>query len=347
VLYCVDFTMKPELPPSEIKNEVSGALGIVVIGRNEGDRLKRCLESVCGVAERIVYVDSGSNDDSVPMSRSLGVTVVELDLRMPFTAARARNEGFHRLLSLQPALEYVFFVDGDCEVVRGWLDSGRRFLDHRREFAVVCGRRRERYPNKSVYNLLCDIEWSDNTIGETKYCGGDALMRAKAFQQVNGFCADLICGEEPELCVRLRQAGWKICRLDEDMTVHDAAMYRFSQWWRRMIRGGYAFAQGAALHGAPPERHWVRECNRAWLWGLWIPIVILAVALAVGWWALIVVAVYPFQVVRLRLRGTRSPRENWWRAGALVLSKFPEMIGQVKFKMNRLQRVQPQLIEYK
>jgi len=333
--------------PSTIQESTLPDLGVVVIGRNEGDRLKACLESVRGAAKHIVYVDSGSTDGSVAMSRSLGVTVLELELNAPFTAARARNEGFHQLLTEQPALEFVFFVDGDCELTPGWLDSGLRFLGERPEYAVVCGWRRERYPNKSVYNLLCDIEWRDGPVGEAKFCGGDALMRAKAFLQIKGFCPSLICGEEPEFCVRLRQAGWKIWRLDEDMTVHDAAMYRFGQWWRRMIRGGYGFAQGADLHGAPPERHYVRERSRIWLWGLWIPCAILILTPIIRWWALFFLLIYPLQVVRLWLRGTRSPRENWWRAVALVLSKFPEMVGQLKFKVNRFRRVQAQLIEYK
>ena len=107
----------------------AGAVGVVVIGRNEGERLKRCLGSVLGTAECIVYVDSGSSDDSVQMSRMLGVEVVELDLHIPFTAARARNEGFRRLVETRPDLPYVFFVDGDCEVVHGWLDSACRFLE--------------------------------------------------------------------------------------------------------------------------------------------------------------------------------------------------------------------------
>jgi GT2 family glycosyltransferase len=331
----------PEGSPSRL------ALGVVVIGRNEGERLKRCLQSICGVAQSVVYVDSGSGDDSVAMSRGFGVSVVDLDLRTPFTAARARNEGFARLMSLQPTLEYVFFVDGDCEVIEGWLDSGLNFLENHPEYGVVCGRRRERFPHKSVYNLLCEIEWNDNPIGETKFCGGDALMRAKSFQQVGGFSPTLICGEEPELCVRLRQAGWRIWRLDQDMTLHDAAMYHFSQWWKRMMRGGYGFAQGVDLHGAPPEHHWVREYYRAWTWGLWIPLAILALTLAFGPWALAITAVYPLQIIRLGLRGSRPPREAWARASFMVLCKFPEMVGQVRCKLDRLQRTQSHLIEYK
>jgi len=336
--------MQPGREPSP--SPAGDDVGVVVIGRNEGERLRRCLASLQSDARYIVYVDSGSTDGSVAMSRALGVTVEALDLSTPFTAARARNQGLGRLLESHPALRYVFFVDGDCEVVGGWLEKARQFLAEHSKVAVVCGRRRERHPQQSIYNLLCDIEW-DTPTGETRACGGDALMRIPALREVNGYRQDLICGEEPELCVRLRQAGWQIWRLDAEMTLHDAAMYRFGQWWKRTLRGGYAFAQGAHLHGAPPERHWVSERRRAWLWGLWFPLGALASTAVFGAPALLLLMIYPLQVVRLALRGRRTRRENWWLAGALVLGKFPEMLGQLQFVLDNRRRVKRRLIEYK
>lgn len=330
--------------------EASGSfdrIGVVAIGRNEGARLRRCLESVCETSRRVVYVDSGSSDGSADLSRTLGVPVVQLNTETPFTAARARNQGFRRLLELHPDLEYVFFLDGDCEVVPGWLERAVLFLDQHPGVAVVWGCRRERYPEKSVYNMLCDIEWQDIRPGETKICGGDAVMRVNAFQEVSGYRADLICGEEPELCIRLRKAGWRVWRTNDNMTLHDAALYRFAQWWRRMLRSGYAYAQGANIHGARPECHWVSESRRARLWGLCIPLAVLTLTLALGWWALLFFLIYPLQMIRLAVAGTRSPRENWWRAGALVVSKFPEALGQLKFLVGRYRRVQSRLIEYK
>lgn len=276
----------------------------------------------------------------------MGVDVVELDMRALFTAARARNEGFRRLRELAPHLAYVQFVDGDCEVVAGWIERAVAWLDLNRDVAVVCGRRRERHPEQSIYNMLCDIEW-DTPVGQAKACGGDALMRIDAFEAVNGYRADLIAGEDPELCVRLRTAGWRIWRLGEEMTLHDAAMMHFGQWWKRSVRAGYAFAQGANLHGAPPERHSVRESRSAWLWGLGIPVGVLGVGLSWGGSALLLFLIYPLQTVRLAVRGGRSARENWWRAGFLVLGKFPEMFGQMKFLYHRHLGGKPRLIEYK
>ena len=305
--------MNPHLadPPSIPQRADRDSLGVVVIGRNEGQRLMRCLDSVEGLCSRVVYVDSGSSDGSVARSRDRGVAVVELELSIPFTAARARNAGFAQLMSENPQTQYVFFVDGDCEVARDWLDIASRFLDQHPEAAIACGRRRERHPEKSVYNLLCDIEW-DVPPGEARYCGGDFLVRAEAFRQIGGFRDDLICGEEPEMCVRLREAGWRIWRLAAEMTLHDAAMYRFSQWWKRTRRGGYAFAQGAALHGDPPERMWVKESRRNLFWGAGLPLLFVVLLVLVGPAALAVLALYPLNVVRLALRGKRGARENWW-----------------------------------
>lgn len=321
-------------------------IGVVVIGRNEGQRLERCLASLEGSADKVVYVDSGSVDGSVQMALQRGVEVLALDMTLPFTAARARNEGFARLQRLLPTMRHVQFVDGDCEVAAGWLPKAQAFLYAHPAVAVVCGRRRERFPHRSVYNLLCDLEW-DTPVGQTKACGGDALMRADAFAAVSGFRANLIAGEEPELCVRLRAAGWKIWRLDEEMTLHDAAMTRFGQWWQRSLRAGYAFAEGSYLHGAAPERHWLRESRRAWLWGLGVPLAIVLVCALLGSGGLLLLLIYPLQAVRMARRGGRSVRENWLQAVFLVLGKFPEMLGQVRFLLNRFGAGKTVLIEYK
>lgn len=321
-------------------------VGVVIIGRNEGDRLVRCLSSLAAQLTQLVYVDSGSTDGSVCEARSVGAEVVALDMTVPFTAARARNEGFGRMRILFPRAEYVQFVDGDCEVAPGWLRSAVDFLDANTGVAAVCGRRRERFPDDTVYNMLCDMEW-DSPIGETKACGGDVLMRVDAFLNIHGFRPDLIAGEEPELCVRLRAAGWKIWRLDMEMTLHDAAITRFGQWWKRTRRCGYAYAEGAHLHGGAPERHRVDESRRVWIWGLLVPLLAIGSILAFGIWGMSLLLIYPVQLIRLALRGKHSKRKNWWAALFLVLGKFPEAMGQLNYLYNRLAGKTAQLIEYK
>ncbi|HEY9811866.1 MAG TPA: glycosyltransferase family A protein [Halomicronema sp.] len=323
-------------------------IGVVTIGRNEGSRLEKSLLSLLGKVQQIVYVDSGSTDGSVQLARALGVSVVELDLSIPFTAARARNAGFYHLLQLHPDLEFVQFVDGDCEVINGWIEKAVNQLEIQPDLAVVCGRRRERFPEVSIYNQLCDIEWN-TPIGEAKACGGDAMMRVKAVQEVGGFNESLIAGEEPELCVRLRQNKWKILRMDAEMTLHDAQMLKLSQWWKRNVRAGHAFAEGAAMHGGEPERHWVKESRSNWLWGLLVPTVAILMAFVTHGWSLLLFLTYPllsFRIYRY-MRHTLPQKPAAIYAFFCVLGKLPQVQGQLQFYLNRLFNKRSTLVEYK
>jgi glycosyltransferase involved in cell wall biosynthesis len=320
-------------------------LGVVVIGRNEGARLVRCLASTICHSETCVYVDSGSTDGSIEVARAMGAEVVQLDMRKPFNAGRARNAGFARLGELG-RMDLVQFVDGDCELVPGWLERASAFLRSRPDVVATAGRRRERFPDATVFNRLCDIEW-DTPVGDVKAIGGDALFRVAALRAAGGFRDDLIAGEEPELCVRLRAAGGRVWRLDEEMTLHDAAMTRWSQWWSRNVRSGHAFAEGAHLHGRSPERHFAAETRRALLWGAALPMAILALALASPWF-LALALVYPLQWLRIGRRFARARTPIAWRYAAfLVLARFPEAWGVLKFSAGRLSGHRSGLIEYK
>jgi len=323
-------------------------IGLVAIGRNEGDRLRQCLQSVLGSIDRMVYVDSGSTDGSVEMARSLGVEVVELNLSIPFTAARARNAGLARLIELEPYIQYVQFVDGDCEIASTWLSHAQQVLDAHPEVVVVCGRRRERFPTASIYNRLCDIEW-DTPIGDARACGGDALMRVSALQAVGGYNPNLIAGEEPEMCVRLRQNGGRVLRIDCEMTLHDAQMTRFEQWWKRSVRAGHAFAEGAWLHGAPPEKHWIKETRSIQLWGIGVPLFILSTAWVTKGLSLLLLAGYglmAYRVYQYARQSNYSKSDARLFALSCTLAKFPQAQGLLRFYWGKLFKKPSRLIEY-
>jgi glycosyltransferase involved in cell wall biosynthesis len=320
-------------------------IGVVAIGRNEGDRLIACLESIRSDTSNIVYVDSGSTDGSILAAEKIGAFVVTLDLRMPFTAARARNEGFVALRALRPDIRFVQFIDGDCILARGWLDKALAFIEQRIDTAIVCGRRRERHPTASVYNVLCDLEW-DTPIGEASACGGDALVRVEAFEAVGGYRPKLIAGEEPELCVRLRAIGWKIWRLDVEMTRHDAAMNRFGQWWTRAVRGGYAYAEVSRLHRTSPFSIWRRETARAVFWGGLMPVTI-GLGCLVHPAAFGGMLIYILQICRIAFARGPTSFLSWTYALYAMLAKFAEFQGIVKFYWRDWHREAATLIEYK
>ncbi len=344
------------IPESDAKG--TSTIGVVVIGRNEGERLKRCLRSLVDSVTCMVYVDSGSTDGSGDFARSLGVEVIDLDMAQPFTMARGRNAGWQHLADQDCPVEFVQFIDGDCEVVDSWVETARTTLQERPDVVAVYGRRRERFPEASIYNGIADIEW-DHPIGESKACGGDALMRLAAVQGVNGYRDSMIAGEEPEMCVRLRQNGWTILRIDAEMTLHDAAMMHFSQWWTRAARGGHAYAEGAALQGSSPQRHNVRPLKSIILWGFIVPLIALAgsaVALVTPWWWAGLIAVpcvallyfvQTWRVYRYCHGRGYATRASWMYATSVMLGKFAQFVGVFTYWLNRLRNRQTKLMEYK
>ncbi len=313
-------------------------LGTVVIGLNEGGLLRRCFESIIPSCEQLVYVDSNSSDNSVFIASSMGIEVVELDLSKPFTAARARNEGYSRLLELFPGMEFVFFVDGDCEVSSVWIEQASEELNERPNVAVVCGRLREKRPEQSIYNRICDLEW-DTPVGSAMSCGGISVMRVQAYQAVGGFDLSVLAGEEPELCYRFRKAGWQILRIDSDMALHDAAITQFSQWWQREVRTGYGGLDVQLRFGL---QDFSSINNSARLWSIGFLLVIL-VAAGLGWLLVdtifafkavsVVLMILPVQALRIATKGMRrglSIKDACLYGCLMILSKWPQIIGQLR-----------------
>ncbi len=325
-------------------------IGVVVIGRNEGERLIRSLDSVVGKSHKVVYVDSGSTDGSCEAARERGVEVVELDLSIPFTAARARNAGFERLLQTASEVKFVQFIDGDCEVIPGWIEAAAETLEKQPDVVAVCGYRKERYPERSVFNRICDVEWHMGVPGLTPNFGGDVMIRSDALAQVGGYDNSVIAAEDDELGVRLRQAGGKILRIDHESTWHDADMHSLSQWWRRAKRCGYGYAQVSSLHGAPPERKFVKALSRTLLWGLIIPVTALALLYPTYGLSGIIFGRYLLSAIQVTYktqnRGFSRADSRAWGLSCAA-SAFPETQGAIKFYLDRLQNKQHQIIEYK
>lgn len=325
------------------------SVGVVVIGRNEGERLLRCLRSVLPRVHAAVYADSGSSDASVARARELGADVVVLDASAPHTAARGRNAGFERLVAAHPDVDLVQVVDGDCEVQEGWLEAAAAYLAAHPEVAVVCGRRRERFPEASVWNQLADVEW-DTPIGEAEACGGDAMIRASAWRRAGGYDPSLIAGEDPEFCWRIRRDGGRIVRLDREMTLHDAALTRFSQWWRRQARSGHAYAETVWRHRAVPDPHRLRRLASLVFWGgLW-PLACLALAWPTRGASLLglLAFAWPFRSAYRHARPRWSARVSAQWAAACVVGKLAELQGALTFAANHWLRGRAtKLIEYK
>jgi glycosyltransferase involved in cell wall biosynthesis len=326
------------------------SVAVVAIGRNEGLRLTRCLNSIRGRVDHVVYVDSGSTDGSVERARELGADVVVLDSSRPFTAARGRNAGWARLLELLPSLELVQFIDGDCELQPGWIEAGSAYLEANAAVAAVAGRRRERNPEASPYNRLADMEW-DTPVGETAAFGGDVMLRTSVLHEVEGYDESLIAGEDPDLSFRIRRAGGRLVRLDEEMTLHDADMHHFGEFWRRQVRGGHAYAERLWLHGIAADPAIARSVISIAAWAGLLPAMTAALAWPTSGLSLGLLALYPLlwlKIFRAKRKQGKAARDSALYASACIIGKFAELRGTILYAWVRFfRRKHSVLLEYK
>ena len=305
-------------------------VGFVIIGRNEGARLEDCLRSVIRHSHRVVYADSASGDDSVAVAERLGAKTVTLIDDGSLSAARGRNAGYKELIAHFPECDAVQFLDGDCILQDGWIEQAVAFLHDNPNVAVVCGRRFEAHPRASIYNARCDQEWN-TPVGEATECGGDALVRREAFDAVGGYRAEQRAGEEPEMTARMRAAGWKIWRIDALMTEHDARILSLGQWWRRTQRGGFGYAQAWSVTGKLPQRLYAKQLRSALAWVVGLPVAVIVVAVALGqpFLLLVVPFAYALQLSRIALR-SNGPNK-WSNATLVLLGKVPEALGALRY----------------
>ncbi|MBU2983340.1 glycosyltransferase [Lentibacter algarum] len=320
-------------------------IGAVIIGRNEGQRLVNCLQSLKGEVGLVVYVDSGSTDNSMQNAAELGAECILLDNETPFTAARARNAGFEKIMARPNPPKFVQFVDGDCTLEPGYLTHAAAALSADNSLGLITGWRSEIHPDASIYNQMCDYEWH-RPAGEILACGGDMMVRVKAFEDIDGFNGEVIAAEDDEFCTRLRKAGWKLKRLPIPMTHHDANMLSFGQWWSRAVRTGHGFEQVNDLH----SDYFVRERMRMWLFGAALPLA--ALFGAVLYWPLLAAIILLYLVSYVRsVRGLEKAgmeRKNALRQSVyLFLSKFPNVIGAAKYRKRKRNGAEMEIIEYK
>ena len=318
---------------------------VVIIGRNEGKRQGATIRSVGEIPRRVIYVDSGSTDDSIAIAERFDVQIINLDMSVPFTAARARNAGLAEIQKYTPLPDFIQFIDGDCSLSPDWLELGLKHLDGSPRTGAVCGRRREKFPEASVYNLMCDWEWN-TPVGPTSACGGDMLVRYCAIASVNGYREDVIAAEDNEICRRIAQKGWELHRLDADMTHHDADMHTFSQWWKRAVRAGHGFAQVGDLHPG----YFGSERRRVWFWSVWVPSFALLTVLV--WPPLLLTSALLYVASYLKcLRIFRRVNFSWSHGAVLalllVISKFPNLQGMLTWRLTRARQLKPTIIEYK
>ncbi len=231
----------------------------VIIGVNAAASLAMCINSIKQSdypQDRltIIYVDGGSSDDSIAIAESLqGVQVISLNLQHP-TPGLGRNAGW-----INSSAPFVQFLDSDTILDPSWLRSGvKAFQD---DIAAVMGYRQEIDRARSVFNWIASLEWNSQP-GDAESFGGDVMIKRHFLEETGGYDEILVGGEDPELSRRIRLKGWRIRQLGVNMTYHDLAMTRISQYFKRAYRSGYGFAAVIDRFSSTSCSFWKKEFRR-------------------------------------------------------------------------------------
>ena len=318
-------------------------LGIVIIGRNEGERLTRCLEAVRLAGCPIVYVDSASTDGSVAAAGARGIPVLVLDPERTMNAARARNEGLAWLLERHPGLRLVQFVDGDTTLDPDWLATATSAFSGNARLGIAAGHLGEQDASRSVLHLLAALEWRKDP-GEVASTGGIFMGRVEALAAAGGFDAGFAAGEEADLCTRVHASGFAVMHLDAPMGTHDIGELGLRSWWLRCVRTGHSYAQAYA---SGRNR---REARSALGWALVLPVVAIGLAWVTRGASLLLLPGYLLHGVRVhrwaRHRGW-TERESVVYGAFTTIAKFPEAAGILRYFGERMRGVQPRLVRYR
>ncbi len=323
---------------------MNSSIAIVIIGRNEQKCLNATLEPLVGL--QAIYVDSGSTDRSVVIANNKDIPVHQLSPDSPFTAARARNEGFKIVKKLYPDIRYVQFIDGDCELCPDWLDNAYNELEKNTEIAVLCGELKEKYPDRTIYNKLIQLEWKSLV-----YFTGTVIFKVEVFEEINGFNPIVIAGEDSELAARLVESGYVIKKLKIPMATHDANIHSISQWLWRTIRSGHAAADRAYIHSKTRSKDGLQELQSILIWGCIIPIVGVFSMFIHPAFLLLLISLYLLLFVKIVFYRMNTFNDTYLDAMKysffIVVGKTPQMLGLSTFYIRELFCRKKHIIEYK
>ena len=163
-----------------------------------------------------MLVDSASSDRTVVLARHYPVRVVRLSPEQVLTAAAGRYVGYNHTDG-----EFVLFLDGDMELCPGWLARAMSAMEADPTVAAIGGRwldlARHTQPTDPQRR---GIELLEQPSVDVKNLGGAGLYRRRSLDEVGSFNPFLYSEEEPELCIRLRQAGYRVRRLGVPLAFH-------------------------------------------------------------------------------------------------------------------------------
>ena len=209
------------------------------------------LRAVAEVGGEVILADGHSTDRTVQLASTFPIRIVRL------ANANERCCGVGPQLGYQHSQgEYVYILDGDMQMVPGFLPEALLFLAQHPEVGGVGGRVVEQNLESLEYRERALRNAPHLSPGDVDRLDGGGLYRRRAIEEA-GFMSDrnLHSYEEFDLAVRLRALGWKLWRLPVDAATHyghDSPPYSLLM---RRWKARYAFGLGELLRGALGQSH--------------------------------------------------------------------------------------------
>ena len=201
-------------------------LSVIIVNYNTSDFLVRCLTSVSCQSDRnieVIVVDNASQDASQDMIRKAfpWVKLIENDRNLGF--ARANNQALK--ICRGP---YVYFLNPDTEVGHGAFGAMIDFMESHPEVALAGTKVlnpdgslqssiEKRYPGQKhtrgeLHGLKGDIAW---------VLGASMIAKRGVVEDLGRFDESFfLYGEEQDLCLRVRKAGWVIGYIPDAVVTH-------------------------------------------------------------------------------------------------------------------------------
>jgi len=196
-------------------------ISFIIISRNEEKLIKSCIESVINCSSEynnseIILVDSASTDRTIDIAKRYPIKIIQLKPNWILSPAAGRYIGFKHSKG-----KYLFFIDGDMLLVKGWLKEAFSYLK-KDDVAGIAGKIIDKFEDNSSPLVIKRINIDSKFVkfGEVDFLGGHGIYKRSVFDEVGCYHPFLRSGEEYELSNRIRIKNYKLLRLPTPMVIH-------------------------------------------------------------------------------------------------------------------------------
>lgn len=233
-------------------------ISIIIKALNEEKSIARAIESalaaVAPLGGEVILADSHSTDNTVSIAQTYPIRIVQL------ANPEERCCGIGPQLGYQVAQgEFIYILDGDMQMLPDFLPQAINFMQENPQVAGIAGNIIEMNTTSLEYVSRNEKNDAHRKPGIVDRLDGGGLYRKSAIESVGYFSnRNLHSYEELDLAVRLRQAGWKLHRIDVDAVRHwghdiDPYQLLLKRW-----KSGYINGLGEMLKAAWGKPHFTR-----------------------------------------------------------------------------------------